>query len=237
MTEWEQEAENWIQWARTPGHDSYWYVRDQFFEQIVPPPGRLTLDLGCGEGRVASDLRERGHRVVGIDASPTLVRHAWEADPTIVLVVADAAALPFASGAFDLVVAYNSLMDVADMPGSVREASRVLEPGGKLCISVTHPVNDAGRFASRDPDAAFVIGGSYFGRRRFEETFERDGLVLTFRGWCYPLEDYAVALEEAGFVIERLREPRPDHSAIERFGDSELRWRRIPEFLYLRASR
>ncbi|MGH2556650.1 MAG: class I SAM-dependent methyltransferase, partial [Actinomycetota bacterium] len=120
MTEWEQEAENWLRWARTPGHDSYWYVRDQFFQHIVPPPGRMTLDLACGEGRVARDLRERGHRVVGIDASPTLVRHAKEADSATHHVVADAAALPFGTGTFDLVVAYNSLMDVVDMPGSVQ---------------------------------------------------------------------------------------------------------------------
>ena len=152
-------------------------------------------------------------------------------------VVADAAALPFPTGTFDLVVAYNSLMDVVDMPSSVKEASRVLELGGKLCISVTHPINDAGVFAGREPDAPFVIGGSYFGRPRFEEKFERDGLHLTFRGWCYPLEDYAVAFEEAGFVIERLREPRPNDVALERFGPSELRWGRVPMFLYLIAKR
>lgn len=235
MNEWEQEAENWVRWARTPGHDSYWYVRDQFFQHVVPPPRRATLDLGCGEGRVARDLRERGHRVVGLDVSPTLIRHARDADSANGLVVADAAALPFPSGTFDLVVAYNSLMDVADMPGSVREASRVLETGGRLCISVTHPINDAGVFADREPDAPFVIGGSYFGRRRFEQTFERNGLRLTFRGWCYPLEDYATALEEAGFVIERLREPKANEAALERFGASELRWRRVPMFLYLLA--
>jgi ubiquinone/menaquinone biosynthesis C-methylase UbiE len=156
MSEWEQEAENWVRWARVPGHDACWYVRDQFFRHIVAPPGRVTLDLGCGEGRVARDLRERGHRVVALDASPTLLRHAREADSAAEYVVADAAALPFPSEAFDLVVGYNSLMDVADMPRSVEEAARVLEPGGRLCTSVTHPINDAGVFAGREPDAPFV---------------------------------------------------------------------------------
>ena len=117
----------------------------------------------------------------------------------------------------------------------MQETSRVLESGGKLCISVTHPINDAGVFTGKQPEAPFVIGGSYFGRRRFEGTFERDGLQLTFRGWCYPLEDYAVALEEAGFVIERLREPRPNDAALERFGAAELRWLRVPMFLYMLA--
>ena len=48
---WDREAENWVRWARKPGHDSYWrFHRDAFF-RLVPPPGRLTLDIGCGEGR------------------------------------------------------------------------------------------------------------------------------------------------------------------------------------------
>jgi hypothetical protein len=70
-----------------------------------------------------------------------------------------------------------TLMDVEDMPGSVREAGRVLEPGGHLGFCVTHPFMDAGRFASREADAAFVVSGSYLGPRRpFEGTEKRAGL-------------------------------------------------------------
>lgn len=40
---WEAKASQWIQWARTPGHDSYWrFHRDQFL-RLLPPPGRQTL--------------------------------------------------------------------------------------------------------------------------------------------------------------------------------------------------
>jgi ubiquinone/menaquinone biosynthesis C-methylase UbiE len=122
-----------------PGHDSYWLFRDLFFDAIGPAPGRLTLEVGCGEGRVARDLARRGHTVVALDASPTLTAMAAAADPGGRYVVGAAAALPFGDGCFDAVVAYNSLMDVADMPASVREASRVLAPGGRLCVCVTHP--------------------------------------------------------------------------------------------------
>jgi hypothetical protein len=73
-------------------------------------------------------------------------------------------------------------MDVGDMPGAVREAARVLEPGSRLCVCVTHPLADAGRFAGNEADAPFVIEGSYLGRRRFEGTFDRDGLEITLRG-------------------------------------------------------
>jgi SAM-dependent methyltransferase len=230
--DWEREALNWAAWARTPGHDVYWTFSGPTFFELVPPPGRRTLEVGCGEGRVCRDLAGRGHRVVGLDASPTLLRLAREEDPQDEYVLGDAAALPFDDGAFDLVVAFNSLMDVQDMPTAVREAARVLEPHGRLCVCITHPLADAGRFESREPDARFVIDGSYFGRRRFEGTFERAGLTITFRGWAYPLESYALALEDAGFVIETLREPAyvaPD--------GSPHRWSRLPNFLQLRALR
>jgi SAM-dependent methyltransferase len=148
--------------------------RDLFFDAIVPTPGRLTLEVGCGEGRVARDLAQRGHTVVALDGSPTLTAMAAATDPGGRYVVGDAAALPFGDGRFDIVVAYNSLMDVADMPASVREASRVLEPGGRLCVCVTHPTADAGKFQSKAPDAPFVIPGAYLGRHRIEDIFERD---------------------------------------------------------------
>jgi SAM-dependent methyltransferase len=234
-SDWEAEAENWVEWARAPEHDSYWYYRDSFFDGIAPSAGRLTLEIGCGEGRVSRDLRDHGHRVVGIDTSPTLLRHARASDPAGRYVRGDAMVLPFDDGTFDVAVAYNSLMDVDDMPAAVREASRVLEPGGRLCVSVTHPISDAGTFSGREPEAPFVIVGSYLGRRRFEGTFQRDGLTITFRGWCYPLQDYAGALEEAGFVIERIREPAAGEKAMATFGPGEQRWRRVPLFLQILA--
>jgi ubiquinone/menaquinone biosynthesis C-methylase UbiE len=229
--DWEREARNWIAWTRKPGHDSYWWYRDLFFE-LVPPPGEATLELGCGEGRVCRDLAARGHRVTGLDASPTLLAAAQQADPDGDYVLADAAAAPFPAENFDLVVAYNSLMDIEDMAGAVREAARVLVPGGRLCVSVTHPMVDAGRW---DDEDVFVIEGSYFGRRRYEGTFERRGLTITFRGWVYPLEGYFRALEAAGFLVEALREPAIPDALVEHRGQRAARWKRLPNFLYLRA--
>ncbi len=74
----------------------------------MPPPGHATLEVGCGEGRVARDLAARGHRVTAIDISRTLIGLAAEADGASTYLLADGVALPFAEAAFDLVVAYNS---------------------------------------------------------------------------------------------------------------------------------
>lgn len=66
---WERNAADWVRWARKPDHDSYWRFHRERFLDLVPPPGRLTIDVGCGEGRVTRDLKELGHRAVGVDAS------------------------------------------------------------------------------------------------------------------------------------------------------------------------
>ena len=227
---WERVAASWVRWARAPGHDGYWrYHRDQFLE-LVPRPGRRTLDLGCGEGRLARDLTARGHDVVALDASPTMSAAAREAAPEIGTLCADAAALPFADGAFDLVIAFMSLQDVDEMEGAVAESARVLEPGGRLCLAIVHPFQSAGKFTSVDDDAPFVVDGSYLDGHFTEDEFERDGLRMTFTSRHRPLEQYARALEDAGLSIERIREPRT------RKGQAHTaRWERLPLFLHLEA--
>ncbi len=227
---WEEQAEAWVHWARKPGHDSYWlFHRDRFLE-LLPSPGQLTVDVGCGEGRLSRDLKKLGHKVLAIDQSPTMVRHAREADPELDVREGDATALPLEDGAADLVVSFMSLMNTDGFGAAVKEAARVLAPGGRYCVAVVHPINTAGAFTSREDEAPFVIEGSYFEHTWEEVPVERDGLRMTFLDQHRPLEDYFRALEEAGLLVERLREI-PDTSDDE----GAARWRRVPLFLHIRA--
>ena len=145
-------------------------------------------------------------------------------------IVADAAALPFADGRFRLVAAYHVLMDVDDLPASVREIGRVMAPDGELVVSIVHPFSDRGDFASNEPDAPFILPGTYFGRERVEGVEERNGLRMRFAGWSQPLEAYAAALEAAGLAITALREPRPEQGE----GRNHLQ-HGVPFFLWLKA--
>jgi SAM-dependent methyltransferase len=228
---WDANAEAWIRWARAPGHDSYPQFHGRVFSELLPPPGRLTVDVGAGEGRVGRDLVALGHTVVALDASPTLARAGATHDVPLPAIVADAAALPLTSGCADLVVAFMCLQDVDDLSGAVMEAARLLGPGGRLCVAIVHPLNSAGRFEGERNEMAapFTIRGSYLSTFRYHDDVERDGLVMSFHSLHRPLEAYSAALEGAGLVIEALREvtvPDPDD-----------RWSRIPLFLHLRARR
>lgn len=225
---WERNAAEWVVWARTPGHDSYWRFHHEPFFELVPPPGRLTLDIGCGEGRVSRDLKERGHRTIGIDVTPAMVAAAREADPDGEYIVADASQLPFEDGAADIAVAFMSLMDVDDMAAAVREAARVLEPGGRFVVAVVHPINSGHELDREHPEGRLVMTHDYFERRLYRDELERDGLRMTFESRHWTLEDYFDALLGAGFRVDAVREiAHEDHP----------KWSRYPLFLHVHATK
>jgi SAM-dependent methyltransferase len=227
---WTRVAEQWIAWARSPGHDAFWAYRDHFTRFVGSGSGRA-LEVGCGEGRVSRELKALGYRVTATDAVAAMVEAAKQADSADEYRVASAGALPFDDEQFDLVMAYNVLMDVEDVPAALREIRRVMKRDGMLFISLVHPFRDRGRFAGPEADAAFVVEGSYYGRDRFEGEERHGGLSMHFAGWSQPLEDYMAALEQAGLAVVALREPVPDDGADDRLSQC----RRIPLFLWLKA--
>jgi SAM-dependent methyltransferase len=225
---WDDQADSWGRFARTPGHDSF---HEEFnfpaFLELVPPPGKETLDVGCGEGRVGAELRRRGHTVVGVDSSPRMVELASELHEAH---VADATALPFADGSFDLAVAYMSLMNLDDLEGAVREVGRVLEPGARFCAALIHPLDGAGQFEGE----TFVVPGSYFEPERKLWESNRDGIAVTFRDHGIPFERLSRALESAGLLWEAIREPAPSEAFVREHPPAARRVR-IPLFLHFRA--
>jgi SAM-dependent methyltransferase len=125
--------------------------------------------------------------LVGIDSSPTLAALAREAGGYERVLDADAAAIPLDDGAVDLVVAFMSLHDMDDPAQAIAESARVLEPGGRLCAAIVHPLN-------RSDDSL----AGYFEHRRVRSR-SRNGLKMTFVAIDRPLEYYTRAFEHAGF--------------------------------------
>lgn len=229
---WARVAGQWIEWAGRPGHDAFWAYRRALADYLGPGSG-AALDLGCGEGRISRELKKLGWRVTASDAVAEMVEAARAADSADEYLVAEAGSLPLADESFDLVMAYNLLMDVDDLDSALTEAGRVLKPGGTLFISLVHPFRDRGHFTGPEPGAAFIVPGSYYGLEYFSEEIEEQGLPMHFAGWSRPLEDYMAALERAGLAVVSLKEPQPDVAAAPRLAQ----WSRIPLFLWLKAAR
>lgn len=108
---------------------------------VDPRPGDRVLDLGTAAGSIAHFLSTLGCETVGVDLSEAGIARARARYPGLRFEVADAAALPFADGAFDKVVAADVTEHLDDdaFRGLLREARRVLAPGGTLSIHTPNP--------------------------------------------------------------------------------------------------
>ncbi|WP_432575018.1 class I SAM-dependent methyltransferase [Kineococcus sp. SYSU DK005] len=103
-------------------------------------PGLSLLDVGCGVGTLTADLAAHvaPGRVVGVDSSAEVLRAARAAADArgvrVELAVADAHALPFADGEFDVVHAHQVLQHLPDPVAALREMRRVCRPGGTVAV-------------------------------------------------------------------------------------------------------
>ncbi len=208
---WDAHAEEWITWVRAAGEpDSYFrFHREDFLPLVpVPAPGELTLDIGCGEGRVGRDLEKLGHKVLGVVWSFTMCQAAaTHPSAPAHVAVGDAAKLPLASSSVDCVTAFMCLQDMDDMPGVIGEIARVLKDGKKLAMAIVHPMYSVGIFsATSTSDEDFVVKGSYFQPELRISEDRQDGVKVTFIREHRTLERYIQSLLDAGFTIERLHE-------------------------------
>src|SRR5436309_9912840 len=99
---------------------------------------KRVLDVGCGDGRHVVEAARRGAIAVGIDYDAGELRktRARCSDHRVTLIVADAAHLPFANGAFHAVICTETLEHLPDDIGAIGEIARVMDPGGVLLGAV-----------------------------------------------------------------------------------------------------
>ncbi|HTY73676.1 MAG TPA: class I SAM-dependent methyltransferase [Actinomycetes bacterium] len=170
--------------------------------------GRRVLEVGCGAAQCSRWLLAEGAHPVGVDLSHRQLQHARDVDERTGLRVpvaqADALALPFAAGTFDLACsAFGAVPFVGDSAALMAEVARVLRPGARWVFAVNHPLtwvlaDDPG------PDG-LVVRTSYFDRRAYVERDEAG--AVTYVQHHRTLGDRVRELVSAGFVLEDLVEP------------------------------
>jgi len=215
------------------------YERPATLALLPDVAGAHVLDAGCGSGFYTEELVRRGAHVTAIDASTQMARHAEQRLAELGLLARDTNTLETGTASVrvaDLAQPLTFLGDrsvdgilsplvmhyLRDWAPTLDEFRRVLRPEGWLLISTHHPATEAHRFDTPD----------YFETEELEDYWSWVGRVRFFRR---PLTSITGALTDAGFVIDRLVEPRPTEEFRDMNPESFKRILKRPEFLLIRG--
>jgi SAM-dependent methyltransferase len=160
------------------------------------------LEIGCGTGVHAAQVRELGWTPVGADLSAGMLRHARGRLP---VVQADAGRLPIRDDSLPAVIAMMVHTDMPAYPAVLREVARVLRPGGIFVHVGVHPCF-CGGFADRSDLDAVVIRPGYLDGHWTKESWTDQGVRAKVGAMHRPLPELMHAFVTAGLTLERFSE-------------------------------
>jgi len=164
--------------------------------------GGACLEVGCGTGVHAAQVRELGWTPVGVDLSAGMLRHARGRLP---IAQADAERLPVQDDSLPAVVAMMVHTDMPGYPMVLREVARVLCPGGMFVHVGSHPCF-AGGFADRSDLGAVVIRPGYLNGHWTKASWTDQGVRAKVGATHRPLPELMHAVLDAGLRLERFAE-------------------------------
>lgn len=160
------------------------------------------LEIGCGTGVHAAQVRELGWTPIGADLSAGMLRHARGRLP---VVQADAGRLPIRDDSLPAVIAMMVHTDMPAYPMVLREVARVLRPGGIFVHVGVHPCF-CGGFADRSDLDAVVIRPGYLDGHWTKASWTDQGVRAKVGATHRPLPELMQSFLAAGLTLERFSE-------------------------------
>lgn len=228
---WDRLASWWIEeLAADPAYDEE--IAPLLLQLLEPQPNNLYLDLGCGNGRIASRVIAAGARVVGCDLNLELLRVSVKECPVVQTVLPQLAWVR--SLAFDGAYVGLVLEHLEDEVAFFAQVAKAVRPGGVLAVVINHPVWTApGSTPIEDPGGEILWRtGSYFGKGFSDEPAGKAKVRFYHR----TMADLLNAASEAGWGLQRLSESGISQRQMERFPEYSGQGQ-IPRLLGLRWGR
>ncbi|WP_424928639.1 class I SAM-dependent methyltransferase [Amaricoccus tamworthensis] len=145
------ELDGWSQPSTAAGYAKGFSNASRFMAQrladaVSAGPDMEVLDLCCGPGLITAELLSRGARVTGLDFSEAMIELARVAAPDARIVQGDAMALEFPDATFDAVTIGYGVPHFPDTMAGLKQAARVLKPGGRIAFSIWEGKGSNGAF-------------------------------------------------------------------------------------------
>jgi SAM-dependent methyltransferase len=181
--------------------------------------GKRILDIGCGVGAFVRRLREYSDKVYGTDVDRESVVRGVEEVPNLALAVGEK--MPFRDGTFDVILLHEVLEHVDNDLETLREANRLLAPGGRVvifCPNRLYPFETHGIFIGKRyvfgnipfvnylPDPArdrLVPHARTYSKKRLRGIYRKAGLRARVHTFVYPGFDHIA--HRFGIVGKSLR--------------------------------
>jgi len=164
---------------------------------LLGPGAGPCLEIGCGTGAYAAQVRDLGWTPVGVDLSSGMLAYARGRLP---IARADAARLPIRDGSLAAAVAVMVHTDMPDYARVLREVARVLRPGGTFVHIGVHPAF-CGGFADRSDPRAVVIRPGYLDGHWTRDSWTTNGVRDKVGASHFPLPALLRMFLDAGLAF------------------------------------